>query len=114
MKIWQSYGSDHSANLVMIGHFKSVDDAKAALEAIEKLQAKAGQDESAGRIDPFGGANVRYSDALLEIASEFKIWDLTPSDYASFVFEVHAKQVENRLEFWTDDTEILGYVKLLI
>lgn len=27
MKIWQGYGSEHSMNLVMIGHFKSPKDA---------------------------------------------------------------------------------------
>ena len=114
MKIWRSHGSEHSANLVMIGHFKSVDEAKAALETIQKMEQKAGEDQARGRIDPYGGNNTRYSDALLEVAKEFDIWDLTPTDYASFVFEVHAKQVGKRLEFWTDDTEILGYVKLLV
>lgn len=114
MKIWFGYGSEHSANLVMIGHFKTVDEAKAALETIQKIEQKAGEDQASGRIDPYGGDNQRYPDALLEVAKEFDIWDLTPSDYASFVFEVHAKQVGSRLEFWTDDTEILGYVKLLV
>ena len=29
MKIWDGYGSEHSMNLVMIGHFKNSDDTGA-------------------------------------------------------------------------------------
>ena len=37
MKIWQSFGSEHSSNLVMIGHFKNVADAQEAQKLIEIL-----------------------------------------------------------------------------
>ena len=30
MKIWYQHGSEHSANLVMIGHFKDASDATKA------------------------------------------------------------------------------------
>ena len=37
MKIWQGYGSDHSMNLVMIGHFKNPKDAEETQKLIEQL-----------------------------------------------------------------------------
>lgn len=34
MKIWRSFGSGHSAHLTVIGHFKSINDAKIASELL--------------------------------------------------------------------------------
>ena len=44
MRLWFSYGSEHSANLVMIGHFESAPDAAKALEAIEAIKAQVYRD----------------------------------------------------------------------
>lgn len=38
MKVWHSYGSEHSAALVMIGRFKSGQDADVFLAELAKLQ----------------------------------------------------------------------------
>jgi len=37
MKIWNSYGSEHSAKLVMIGHFKDVASAESAKKLIDEI-----------------------------------------------------------------------------
>jgi hypothetical protein len=37
MKTWNSYGSEHSANLVMIGKFKNAASAEKAKEAIDLI-----------------------------------------------------------------------------
>ena len=37
MKIWHGYGSEHSMNLVMIGHFKSSEDAEKTQKLIDQL-----------------------------------------------------------------------------
>src|SRR5437763_3886606 len=34
MKVWQSFGSGHSAHLTVVGQFKSVNDAKIASELV--------------------------------------------------------------------------------
>lgn len=39
MKVWYAYGSEHSANLVMIGHFKSVHDAEETKNLFEHLSS---------------------------------------------------------------------------
>ena len=38
MKVWNSFGSEHSASLVMIGHFKTEDDATVFLAELNKLE----------------------------------------------------------------------------
>ena len=38
MKIWFNYGSEHSMNLVLIGHFKNSLDAKSFVQNVENLK----------------------------------------------------------------------------
>jgi hypothetical protein len=44
MKIWYQYGSEHSANLVMIGHFEK------AKEIIDALTNQVAEDQSNGTL----------------------------------------------------------------
>ena len=37
MRIWYGFGSEHSANLMMIGRFKTSEDAKEAILVLERL-----------------------------------------------------------------------------
>lgn len=37
MKVWNGYGSEHSMNLVMVGQFKTIEDAEKTKELIESL-----------------------------------------------------------------------------
>ena len=69
MKIWNSYGSEHSANLVMIGTFKdatSAEKAKEIIDEITKFMINTGDD------DDYRGAD-HYSDPVLELLEEGKI-----------------------------------------
>ena len=38
MKIWKGFGSEHSANMVLIGHFKDVQSATETKNWIEEFQ----------------------------------------------------------------------------
>lgn len=113
VKVWHSFGSEHSANLVMIGRFTTEAAAIALLEVIERLQVAANADEADGVIDTTAHEES-YTDRMLEVSKELQLWTLSPSDYASFVYNVNAKRKGATIEFHTDDEEILGYVKLLI
>ena len=46
MKIWTGYGSEHSANLVMLGKFKTPEDATNFLAELEKLERLIQEDDS--------------------------------------------------------------------
>ena len=46
MKLWMGYGSEHSANLVMLGKFKSAEDATDFLAELEKLERLIQEDDS--------------------------------------------------------------------
>ena len=64
MKIWYQHGSEHSANLVMIGQFEDATEATKAKEIIDALTNQVAEDEYNGtlvRRQPFG--SVRQGDA---------------------------------------------------
>jgi hypothetical protein len=47
MKIWKGYGSEHSMNLVMIGHFKEACDAREAKRLIDQLIERVAREAKA-------------------------------------------------------------------
>jgi hypothetical protein len=51
MKVWFGYGSEHSANLVMIGEFKTAEDAQTALDLLNEATQIAREDEENGLLD---------------------------------------------------------------
>jgi hypothetical protein len=64
MKVWRGFGSEHSMNLVMIGHFQDVTRAAKAEEIIAKLTQQVTTDLDQGRME-LGGLTDRYSDEML-------------------------------------------------
>lgn len=56
MKIWQGFGSEHSMNLVMIGHFEDARSARGAKEAIDLFTQAMEAEQAAGRLT-FGGSS---------------------------------------------------------
>jgi fructosamine-3-kinase len=50
MKIWYHHGSEHSANLVMIGHFEDATEAEKAKEIIDALTKQVAEDQNNGTL----------------------------------------------------------------
>ena len=59
MKIWHQYGSEHSANLVMIGHFEDATEATKAKEILDAIGQQVLSDEQSGEI-VFGSPSARF------------------------------------------------------
>ena len=59
MKIWYQHASEHSTNLVMIGHFKDQTEAANAMEIIEALTKQVQEDQEAGSL-VLGNPSERY------------------------------------------------------
>lgn len=114
MKIWYGYGSDHSANLVMIGEFKTEEDAKRVIELIETLSANAQSDLAEGIVDSWAKSE-RYSETTEATLRELKLYNLSPADISDFAnFNPSIERVGNVLRFRSDDVEIGAFVKLMV
>jgi hypothetical protein len=112
MKIWRSYGSEHSMNLVMIGSFKQVADADEAKMLIEGLTEIARNEPMRSfHDDP---KESRFSAEALEFFRTSKVHTIGPSEIEQFNYEVHVEQKGASLVLTTDESEISGFLKLLI
>ena len=108
MKIWHGYGSEHSMNLVMIGHFKSSEDAKKTQGLIEQLT-----DGLRGKID-VGTPYERFSDEVMELLRGANCHILGPSELEQFLYDTHIQVEEDKIILTTDESDVSAFFKLMI
>lgn len=108
MKIWNGYGSEHSMNLVMIGHFKSSKDAEQTHKVIEKLS-----DELSGKID-IGTNRKRFGDDVMKILREIECYILSPTDLEDFLYDIRTRVEGDKIILTTDEIDVSAFFKLMI
>lgn len=113
MKIWHTYGSEHSMNLVMIGQFKDAGGAKAAKKVIERLTAQVGAEVSSGRME-IGKHNERYSREMLDLLYDLNIMTIGAAEMQQFAYEVNTKMEGNQVVVTTDESDISAFLKVMI
>jgi hypothetical protein len=114
MKIWCGYGSDHSANLVMIGEFKTEEDAQRVYELINVVSEIAQSDSATGVFDNWS-KNEQFSEDTQKRLRELNLFHLSPADVSDFAFWNPSIELAGRtLRFRSDDVEIGGFVKLMV
>ncbi len=108
MKIWNSYGSEHSAKLVMIGRFKDAATAESTKETIDKLT----------RFSSSPGAKAtsldRFSDEALGFLKDIEFHSIAPNELEQFGYDVSSEIKDNQITLETDEIEVSGYLKLFI
>ena len=111
MKIWKGYGSEHSANLVMIGHFKEVEDAKKAKELLAQL-ANLIEDTESSQIEQL--PRDRFTDAMLDILRETNLYILNPAELQQFLYDVQVEVDGDKIVITTDEIDVSAFLKVLI
>jgi Family of unknown function (DUF6375) len=108
MKVWRSYGSEHSMNLVMIGQFKSIEDAKKTKEEMDLLTK-----ELTNKID-VGRPLNRYGDEILDLLGKINCHILAPSELEQFLYEFTSEVEGEKVILTTEESDISAFVKLMI
>jgi hypothetical protein len=108
MKIWSSYGSEHSAQLVLIGRFKSIADAAGAHQALEDIK-----DFMRTRGPDLHRAE-RYPPEFQELLKRLECYNLSTHELDQFSYDVHATLKEDRLEIHTDEPDISAFLKIMV
>jgi hypothetical protein len=110
MKIWVGYGSEHSYDLVMIGHFADETKARSAEQKFERLSAAAESE-----LPELGwDADQRFTTGMSELLNELKTWDLSRSDIENFAYHHTVRRNGKELRIETDEGEVQGFLKILI
>ena len=113
MKIWSGFGSEHSMNLVMIGHFNEVKDASAAMKLIGELTKQVNKDVDDGFIQ-FGVRNDRYSQGMLSLLGKLNVHCIGPGELEQFAMDISAEEKGNEIVVTTDESDVSAFLKLLV
>ena len=113
MKIWTGYGTEHSMNLVMIGHFKEAEDAAAALDVIQRIQEQVTVDEAAGRLE-FGTPLDNYTDGMMELLRDVGFFSIGADELEQFMYDVSFDHEGDKIVIHTDESEVSAVMKLMI
>ncbi len=112
MKIWYQNGSEHSANLVMIGHFENAADAAKAKEIIVALMKQVAEDQSAGTLT-LGSPSERYGNAMLDLLSKLNVASIGPRELEQFLYDVSVNVEDSKIILTTEEIDISAFLKVL-
>jgi hypothetical protein len=113
MKVWHGYGTEHSMNLKLIGHFADTDEARAAWDAIAVLTAAAEVEHAAGRLE-YGEPPRLFSNELLAALSKVSIHSFGYADVEQFLYDAEVEVDGSDVVVQTDEIDVIAYVKVLI
>lgn len=112
MKIWYEHGSEHSANLVMIGHFKDATEATQAKEIIDALTAQVLKDEESGALD-MGSPSDRFGNEMLTLLGRLDVASIGAREVEQFGYDVNVKLEGEKVIVTTEEVDIAAFLKVL-
>jgi len=113
MKIWYQHGSEHSANLVMIGHFEKAADATKAKEIIEALTDQVAEDQYNETLT-VGDPSNRYGDEMLDLLGRLNVSSIAPQEIEQFAYDVSIKVDGSDLVLTTEELDISAFLKVMV
>lgn len=108
MKIWNSHGSEHSANLVMIGRFKDAVSAENAKEAIDQIT----EFMTSGRAEQ--SSPGRYPDGLIDLLQKVGFHSVAPGELEQFTMGISSEQKDEQVVITTDEPDVSAFLKLMV
>jgi len=109
MKIWYQHGSEHSANLVMIGHFEDATEATKAKEIIDALTKQVAEDQDKGTV-VLGSPSEHYGKEMLDLLIRLNIGS---QELEQFAYEVRVKVEGSDVVLTTDELDISAFLKVM-
>ena len=108
MEIWNSFGSEHSADLVMIGSFKCAEDAQNVKDLFDKLA-----DGLRDKID-FGSSTGEYSREVINLLNGLNCYSCSPYELEQFLYPSDIEVHDNKIVLKTEEIDVSVYFKLMI
>lgn len=113
MRLWVGYGSEHSMNLVMIGHFKEAREAEQVKRLLDHLAEKVAAEQEAYRHDA-PPHELRFSDEMMAALRAARIHGLGPSELEQFNYDVRHSVEDKALVIRTDESDVSAFLKVLL
>lgn len=112
MKIWYHHGTEHSANLVMIGHFQDASKATRAKEIIDALTEQVTKDQSNGTLT-LGSPSDRYGTEMLNLLGRLNV-SIGPQEVEQFAYEASVRVEGNDIVLTTEELDISAFLKVMV
>jgi hypothetical protein len=112
MKIWYQHGSEHSANLVMIGHFEDVTEAVKAKEMLDAITKQVAEDQDKGTLI-LGSPSERFGKEMLDLLGRLNIGSIGPQELEQFAYEVSVRVEGSDVVLTTEELDISAFLKVL-
>ena len=113
MKIWLGFGSEHSANLVMIGRFATPEDAAAAAGELQELMDHIVSEFDYERFDE-NPMSVLRDPAIRDYLERLRLHIFSPEDIETLGREYHLTRRDREIEIHTDEWDLGGLLKFMI
>ena len=113
MKVWHGFGSEHSANLIMIGRFATPEDAQVAVKELEQLRDRIQDAFDYDRFDD-NPMSVYEDGPLREILMELDLYNFSSEDIEHFTRDHTVRQSGNQIVIHTDELDVNGFLKFMI
>lgn len=113
MKVWYQHGSEHSANLVMIGHFVDATAALRAKEIIAALTTQVLEDEEKGTL-VIGSPSDRFGEEMLHLLGSLNVNVLGPSELEQLAYDVNVEVEGDKIVVTTEELDIAAFLKILV
>ena len=113
MKVWYGFGSEHSANLVMIGKFKDSQDASDAMRMIDEITEQVNADVDVGQIE-VGELTEHYTETMLDLMRRLNIYVISPNELEQFAYDVRVNVDNDEIIVRTDEGDVSAFLKLMI
>lgn len=113
MKVWYGYGSEHSMNLIMVGHFKDATAAQTALDTMNAASDAVRGERDAGRL-VVGEPRDRFTEEMLKVIGDLRLYSIGTRELEQFLYDVKVDRRGDRLVLETDEVDVMVFVKLLL
>ena len=113
MKVWYGFGSEHSMNLVMIGKFKTEQDAQKAKLIVDKLNEAVREELEADNMDGHYQTD-EYTDKLKSLLRELEVYTISPYELDQLAYDFRIEATNNQITIKTDESEFSVFLKLFI
>ena len=113
MKVWSEYGSEHSANLVMIGTFKDVSKTEEVMKIIDELKDRVREDERTGLLK-IGEYPSRFTDNILDLLGKLNVGSLSPIEVEQFAYDFSIEAKKNQIILTSEEYDVSAFFKLML
>lgn len=110
MKIWNSFGSEHSENLMLIGTFTDATKAEEAKEIINELS-----DYACENFDHFDSmASTRLPEDVMEALRKHSLYSISTAEFFQLAYDHNVDVDSGTLVIRTDEIDVSVFMKLVI